>query len=91
MLLSRLAERTRNVHFACSRCPRTGRYRVASLFRRYGDVDTVEIMRLISADCPRWQSPPMQPNPCGIGSPTVSALWVLDHGHEGREPARRRR
>jgi len=41
------------VRLACTKCDRRGQYRKATLIERYGpDQNTVDLLALISADCP---------------------------------------
>ncbi|MGE0716277.1 MAG: hypothetical protein AB7P02_12620 [Alphaproteobacteria bacterium] len=45
------------LHLACRKCPRRGRYGRERLLERYGpDVDLVDLLAAISADCPRRQA-----------------------------------
>jgi hypothetical protein len=46
---------------ACTRCPRAGQYRLATLIERHGaDFPGAELLRLVSADCPHRQIPRTQ-------------------------------
>ncbi|MDO9713795.1 hypothetical protein [Paracraurococcus lichenis] len=55
----------------CRRCPRRGRYRLATLLQRFGPTATLpEVLVALSADCDRrrdWR----HDGPCGAGFPDL--------------------
>lgn len=74
--LTEIAARTDTIEVACTRCPRRGRYRMATLIARFGpDGDGTWLTRL-SADCPRRLDPaPSIYELCGIHCPDLPALF----------------
>ena len=42
--------------FVCDKCGREGRYSVARLFAKHGDIGLPDLTATISADCPRRTS-----------------------------------
>lgn len=52
--LARIAAPTLWLDFACSRCPRAGRYRSATLLARFGpDIEMHAVIDALAVDCPR--------------------------------------
>jgi hypothetical protein len=75
-----VAARTDVLAIACSRCKRTGRYRLDTLIARHGSEFGVPmLLRLLSQDCPKQQSISMY-NLCGIFCPELSALFGAPRG-----------
>lgn len=73
--LDQVAERTAVLVVACSRCTRAGRYHLETLIARYGQHCGVpELLRLLSADCPKRASISAY-DLCGIHGPELSALF----------------
>lgn len=77
LTLSDIAARTPVLDVACRRCPRRGRYHTAKLIERYGpDKPGPELLREMSADCPRRLDPhPSLYERCGVCNPGLPALF----------------
>ena len=53
------------VSLRCWKCPRAGRYRKAALIERHGEaMNLPDLLRAVSADCPRRAS--LGNDPCGV-------------------------
>ena len=59
------------VRIACSKCPRSGQYRLARLAERYGaEIGLVELLNAVAADCPKRKAKSLDVyNICGAFYP----------------------
>ncbi len=72
--LGQLVGRLPMVEVACRRCPRRGRLRLSGLLDQHGpDMPVPDLIRLLSADCPRRIAGGMY-DACGAHLPGLSAL-----------------
>ncbi len=72
--LGQLAGRLPIVGVACNRCPRRGRLRLSGLLDWHGPALPVpDLLRLLSADCPRQQADKMH-DACGAHLPGLVGL-----------------
>lgn len=70
-----IVEHTAVLEFACTRCPRWGRYRVSGLIARYG-AGCSDFIERVSADCPRRQGSFVSIYElCGAHCPTLVGLF----------------
>jgi hypothetical protein len=73
--LAQVAAHTAGLAIACSRCDRAGRYRLDTLLARHGgDFGIPELLRLLSADCPKRHSLGAY-DLCGIHCPELPAFF----------------
>jgi hypothetical protein len=79
--LGEVSARTTVLRIACRRCDRQGRYTVASLISRHGPAFTVpDVLRSISADCPRQSAATSVNDICGAYCPGLAALFGVSLG-----------
>jgi hypothetical protein len=77
MKLGEIVERTKFVHFQCSRCSRSGRYRAAGLAMQYGrDTEQKVVMDDLAEDCPNRSSNPDIPMTrwCSVYCPDLPGI-----------------
>jgi hypothetical protein len=76
--LGEVAARTNELAIACSKCDRTGRYRLEPLIQRYGRQFAIsDLLRTLSVGCPMWES--VDPCAlCGINCPDLARLFTAD-------------
>jgi hypothetical protein len=76
LTLSDVAERTDVLAVACSQCERAGRYPLASLIERHGQMYTIPtLLRTLSDDCPKRKSLSAY-DLCGVHCPELPALFM---------------
>jgi hypothetical protein len=67
--LGELVRRLAMLDVACSKCSRSGRYRVADLVAKYGaDTKLPDLRSVFATDCPRMNSIAMY-DQCGVSYP----------------------
>jgi hypothetical protein len=76
LTLGDVAARTGDLAGACTRCDRSGRYRVARLVEQHGAAFPVpELLRQLSANCPKRGSVSTY-DLCGAHFPELSKLFL---------------
>ena len=68
--------RTETLSIECEPCGRRGRYNVARLIERYGDMKLPELRLVLAADCPKAQSQSFRDR-CKVRYGEDSRLWPL--------------
>ena len=77
IILGQIAARLSMPDIACNRCDRRGWLRTARLLAAHGaDMPVPELLRILSADCPRRQAMErgQLANICGIHAPQLIGL-----------------
>lgn len=79
LTLDQVAAHTAVLTVACSRCDRAGQYGLATLITRHGRGFSIpELLRLLSAGCPRRQSVSAY-DLCGVHCPDLSTFFRTSH------------
>lgn len=74
--LNEVAKKAATLTVACSRCDRTGLYRVNALIGLHGkDFGIPALLKVLAADCPKRQSV-LDYDLCGLHCPDLPALLI---------------
>jgi hypothetical protein len=76
ILLGEAAKHLAAVEISCNFCPRRGKASVVGLTHEHGgDMPIPDLLRLLSADCPRRQAARIA-EPCGVHLPQLADIFA---------------